>query len=117
MPSSTTPDLVYVCDGLRGAGEIWRSTDGAATFEGSFGSPILCLDLVEGNEAGSLWAAVEYNGFEAQVWRSTNSGDTWQETGYSTPGEFLQAILQLPSGRVLAGTIDAGGGGPPQGID
>lgn len=117
LVSKSTPNLVFVTNQLSGgAGTIDRSTDGGATIADVLSRSVgRATALAEGATAGTYFAGVTTDpsaGSAPMLYKSTDSGATWSAVGAVGPTGFdVWDLLQLPGGRLVAGTGPIQGGG------
>lgn len=110
LPSTRTPNLVFLADALAGVeSTVLRSTDGATTFTGVIARMNGRATRVteSSTTAGTVYASLtdDFNPI-ARLWKSTDSGLTWTMSATIQPGVDVVDLLHVPmgGGRLLAGT-------------
>ena len=119
LVSAHTPGLVFFCanktNNDAGDATVFKSVDDGTTFTRSMdtgGSPgRSCTSLMEGTVgsttfyAGVITGDLQNNaGVVGGIDKSVDNGATWTPLALSTANAEVSAMVQLPSGRLVAGT-------------
>jgi MYXO-CTERM domain-containing protein len=117
LPSTAEAGVVLVCDPnleahSSGGSNVYRSADEGETFTAvlTMGG-VGCTALAESHTAGTYYAASGTTP-KLVLYRSTDSGATWQMTALTSPSALftdlvISALVELPSGRLVFGLEDS----------